>query len=485
MPRKRIIPKNNLVIGKIRGGLGNQLFIIFTTIAYSLENNIEYGIVDVERVRKTYFDTPLYKNLKVNNKNLHNFKNFNENGFSYNPIPKENNIILNGYFQSYKYFDKYKEKILEMLDIMKCREEIGEYDGFLHFRIGDYKNTECHPICDLEYYENSLKDIEKDNDKKLKFIYYFEEEDRKEIEEKINIIREKFKNFTFTPIDTKILDYKQMLSMTKMKYCIIANSTFSWWGAYLNQTPGKKVFYPKKWFVGTLKNYNTNCLILREWKKEITRNAYVLTLDKNSERAIFVKNILENIGFNVILFKVIRDEFPTISHRKSMYAIYEKIIKEEKGYCYVFEDDVNTLLDIDLDYIVQYEKLEEDIASKRSVGSLKSESDIIYLGYCYNEGKMIKTDKKINGDEMYKISGGVRGLHSLAINKKGAQILKKIFDDNDETVLMDVLLEKYTLENPLFVARKDLISPCHSKHFGIFYQDRFKFESQLENCKYY
>ena len=122
------------------GGLGNQLFIIFTTIAYALKNNIDYKIICICKKRKTYFDTLLYKNIKEYQKPFLNCKLFKENGFNYQEIPKENNIILYGYFQSYKYFDKYKYKIMSMLDITSAREELIGYDGFLHFRIGDYKN---------------------------------------------------------------------------------------------------------------------------------------------------------------------------------------------------------------------------------------------------------------------------------------------------------------------------------------------------------
>ena len=62
--RSRRIIKDKEIIGQIMGGLGNQLFIIFTTIAYSLKHNINYSILNIERVRKTYFDKDIYKNIK-------------------------------------------------------------------------------------------------------------------------------------------------------------------------------------------------------------------------------------------------------------------------------------------------------------------------------------------------------------------------------------------------------------------------------------
>jgi len=196
------------------------------------------------------------------------------------------------------------------------------------------------------------------------------------------------------------------------------------------------------------------------------RNAYILTVDKNSERAIFSSNLLNKIGFNVILFEAIKDSNPMVSHRKSMYAIYERIILEEKNkYCYVFEDDINTSLNINLDYIINYEELNEDI---------------YYLGFCYNRGRFLKQNIEINGHTMFKIRGGIKGLHSLCLSKEGASKLKKLYDDNKNELHMDVLLQKYTKKNPLFVVRKDVVSPCNNTHYGIFYQDRHKFTSLLE-----
>lgn len=270
MPRRKVVlkNKNKEVVGQIMGGLGNQLFIIFTTIAYALKHNIDYSIVNIERVRKSYFDKDIYKNIKVNDKRLNGYKLYKEPHFHYKEIPKLDNIILHGYYQSPKYFQDYKDVIISMLQLDEIKDKYKlNYDGFLHFRIGDYKNIECHPVCDIEYYIKCLEIINKDNKEKLNFVYYFEEENKDEVENKINILREKFTNFQFEPIDNKLEDYQQMLSMTHMKYCIIANSSFSWWGAYLNNNKEKVVFLPEKWFEGSLKHYDTSELIIKNYIK--------------------------------------------------------------------------------------------------------------------------------------------------------------------------------------------------------------------------
>lgn len=264
--RKKIIPKEKHVVGQIMGGLGNQLFIIFTTMAYAFSRNIKYSVINVERKRKTYFDTPLYDNLVVFMDRLINFKRYREPHFHYSPIPDIDKLVLFGYYQSPKYFDEYKDRIIDELDLFKTREEI-DYDGFLHFRIGDYKGVECHPICDIDYYIRAFEDIYKRDEGNLRFIYFFEKENWNEVEEKVNILREKFPRFTFEPVDTNIPDYLQMLSMTTLKYCVLANSTFSWWGAYLNKREDKVVYLPIKWFSGNMSSYNTSELVLEGWNK--------------------------------------------------------------------------------------------------------------------------------------------------------------------------------------------------------------------------
>jgi len=274
MRRMRRIKKQeteNQVTGEIIGGLGNQLFIIFTVISYGIDNNLKWYFVNNERKRKVYWGENIYKNVPKRD----SIKGYiySEPNHCYNKIPLCKNLTLRGYFQSYKYFDHNIEKIVELLEFNKIRTEIADKynnfltnDGFIHFRLGDYKNLSMHPVCDYKYYYNALSKI---TDKKIKLLYFFEEEDTLIVEEKINKLSNDFPHIEFSPIDTSISDYEQVFIMSHLKYCVMANSTFSWWGAYLNTRKDKKVFYPEKWFSGSLKNLDVSSKCPLEWEKII------------------------------------------------------------------------------------------------------------------------------------------------------------------------------------------------------------------------
>ena len=262
----------------LQGGLGNQLFQIFTTIAYSLKHKIPFRLPTIKNdltspygeiyKRPLYFDNFL-KGLSPFLTNKFNHKVvWRERGHFYTEIPfcKENMLIY-GYFQSFKYFDQYKNYILRLIkfdDFKKNCEKT--YNISIHFRIGDYKhNTKAHPILPIQYYIKALKHIiEKTNKDDWKVIYFFEKKDLEQVTENINIIKSNFKNLDFEKCNQNLTDWEEMISMSSCNHNIIANSTFSWWSAYLNENNDKIVCYPSLWFGNELQN-QTNDLFLDSW----------------------------------------------------------------------------------------------------------------------------------------------------------------------------------------------------------------------------
>lgn len=253
-----------MVSCKLQGGLGNQLFQIAATHALALRNN------DVSGFNLNDCHTPLqgspsnkYKNniLKdVNHINSYNFRNiYFEPTFSYQEIPYSKDLILQGYFQSEKYFSDYKDEILKLftsnLNKNSIKSFIGETEKQItsvHIRRGDYlKNEKFHKICSIDYYHSSI-DLIGDG------IFIFFSDD-------INWVKKNFKgeNFLFSPFTEEIDD---LILMSECNNNIIANSSFSWWGAYLNQNKNKKVIAPKEWF-GINGPKDTQDIIPKNWIK--------------------------------------------------------------------------------------------------------------------------------------------------------------------------------------------------------------------------
>uniref|UniRef100_A0A6C0HSY6 Glycosyltransferase n=1 Tax=viral metagenome TaxID=1070528 RepID=A0A6C0HSY6_9ZZZZ len=264
-----------MITCQLSGGLGNQLFQIFTTLAYSIENNIsvmfeytnettKYLTLDGEKMRDTYWNTffvhiinlTTYSLSKNSTIDISSFFPYKEPCFEYTPLPIEiasRNMKLVGYFQSHKYFCKKQQYIFKLLKLTQMQTMVKNiYDEFpfsletavsLHFRIGDYQFYEEHPVLPLEYYKKALRRINEKN-----ILYFCQEEDDSLVEMQINVLKEEFPDFLFVKAPNTITDWEQMLLMSCCKHNIIANSTFSWWGAYLNQLETKVVCCPKKWF---------------------------------------------------------------------------------------------------------------------------------------------------------------------------------------------------------------------------------------------
>lgn len=259
---------------KLQGGLGNQLFQIFTTIAYSFEysnpffflNNYQLGTgLNGETIRYTYWETflsglkPFLKKLEEVPKLMY----IKEKSFKYEKLPenfeKKYGVLLVGYFQSPKYFNKYKNIIYKLikLDIKKLMIKAKSNINFevnphisMHFRLGDYKKyAHIYPILDKTYYSNALSYIlEQQTNKPKKVLYFCEDSDIEDVSRTIDSLKMCFPDLIFIRANPLLEDWEQLLLMSLCQYNIIANSTFSWWGAYLNDNPGKIVCYPEEWF---------------------------------------------------------------------------------------------------------------------------------------------------------------------------------------------------------------------------------------------
>jgi len=104
-------------------------------------------------------------------------------------------------------------------------------------------------------------------DKPMQVIYFCEEVDLLNVHEIIYKLQNQFPNCTFVRCSNLLDDWEQMIYMSLCNHNIIANSTFSWWGAYFNDNANKIVCYPANWFGPSLCHNNTSDLCPSKWTK--------------------------------------------------------------------------------------------------------------------------------------------------------------------------------------------------------------------------
>lgn len=228
------------------GRLGNQLFELSCCIAAALNNNDQY--IFPQWNYEKYF-------------NLHNcFSNniipsitCSEPSFNYQKINSNTkNIILDieGYRQSYLYLTGHEDFIREKLTPIHQINEMPDTTS-IHVRRGDYlKLGQYHTNLTMNYYQEAMKICNSE-----KYLIFSDD---------IGWCRKNFvgSQFSFAENNHETMDLKLMSKCTNQ---IIANSSFSWWGAWLNTNPSKKVIAPKNWF-GKELPHNTDDLCPSEWK---------------------------------------------------------------------------------------------------------------------------------------------------------------------------------------------------------------------------
>jgi hypothetical protein len=272
----------------IIGGFGNQLFQIFAAMAYSIQHNIPviYPYNNDLGHRHSYWDTFFQDILEYttkDNNEIVQFAKYQDPDFTFNPIPDFNNqsIQLLGFYQSYKYFQKEQSTIYDRIKLKEKKEAVkNKYPELfgeskekktvsIHFRLGDYKAKRYyHPIMNYEYFEKALDYIVNKSNNISRILYVCEAEDNSYVTSKIELLQKKYPEIEYIKVPDSIPDYEQVLILSLADHNIIPNSTFSWWGAYLNENPDKIVCYPSVWFGEYFEHTpNLHDLIPEDWIK--------------------------------------------------------------------------------------------------------------------------------------------------------------------------------------------------------------------------
>ena len=277
-----------MITCNLMGGLGNQIFQIFATISYAIKSKNRFQFLNLTSlgggsttVRHTFWET-FFSNMKpfLISELPQPIHVIREKGFPYNELSVKEmvnrNVMIYGYFQSYKYFQENYAIIYRMLNIDKMKNDILnnlnlssdylENTVSMHFRIGDYKKIQdFHPLATYDFYERSLlyMQISKPNNN-FTVLYFCEDCDIDDVLIIINKLKTNYPTYTFTRGTNTLEDWQQMLLMSCCHHNIIANSSFSWWAAYLNTNTDKIVCYPSVWF-GKVANNDTRDLCPPNW----------------------------------------------------------------------------------------------------------------------------------------------------------------------------------------------------------------------------
>jgi len=289
-----------MIIVRLNGGLGNQLFQYATARAIAISNNTTV-LLDVDEFKthklrqfeldKYKVDAEIYSSgSSINNvinpvsfvmktlKKLRlekSVKNYHfERGLSFNgeTLKLKDGSYLEGYFQSEKYFHNIRNTLLEEIVLKQGLSDYVKYNSrkilsaecsvSLHIRRGDYvlnENTNAtHGVCDLRYYYRAINYFKK---KLTKFTIFVFSDD---IDWAVDNLS--FENIVFVKSSMNNLPHDDIYLMSKCKHNIIANSSFSWWGAWLNNNDDKIVIAPSNWFIDHKLQNQSQDIVPCSWK---------------------------------------------------------------------------------------------------------------------------------------------------------------------------------------------------------------------------
>lgn len=272
------------------GGLGNVLFEIAAAIVYAVKHNRKFIFEHYPSLPNLDNYSP--ESVGISNKQFaDSLKEFSEEEIEKNiPFPENQNIKLTGFYQKYKLFDSMKAQIFEIMGFPAIRSTVlqkitgpefcerglfsrhcqvtssenhsdlpGKNTVSLHIRRGDYEGLKCYfLLLNKYYYKNALLQIAEklDTSVPINILCFYETKSKVSASGVIDALKEDpdlkhlpFEYHHFNDIiNTPVTDIEEMAIMSHCDHHIIANSTYSWWAAYINTCPDKIVCYPDQFY---------------------------------------------------------------------------------------------------------------------------------------------------------------------------------------------------------------------------------------------
>ncbi len=269
-----------MIVVKLQGGMGNQLFQYAAGRALADKNNTELRL-DVYPFKKykvhDYSLSPFSFEEKFDERGSlarllgHGPRRVVEEGHPFDPSILElgDDVYLEGYWQTEKYFASIAPTIRQELQVatpqegrdLKLQEEMNASCSVsLHVRRGDYitnpRAAKVHGLCSLDYYKRAVEEMGKRVGDLHLFLF---SDDPAWVKENMAF------SYPITVVDHngREKNYEDLRLMSQCKHHILANSSFSWWGAWLNPSKDKVVIAPKQWFAK--EEIDTRDVLPEEW----------------------------------------------------------------------------------------------------------------------------------------------------------------------------------------------------------------------------
>jgi hypothetical protein len=251
-----------VIISKLIGGLGNQMFqyAVARRLAYQYNEPLKLDITAFQEYQlREYYLHPFNIMEQIatpDDINSLKTRRFKEEHFHFDPLVLRlsGDLYLEGYWQSEKYFKNIASIIrqdfsikpplcevnLELANQIKSCEAVA-----VHFRRGDYVTNsvtnQFHGVCSFDYYQHALQKIASQVGEPHFFIF------SDEPEWVMQQVRLEYQ-FSIVAVNGIEQPHEDLRLMSLCKHHIIANSTFSWWGAWLAPYDAKVVYAPRRWF---------------------------------------------------------------------------------------------------------------------------------------------------------------------------------------------------------------------------------------------
>lgn len=284
-------PNTYYVSGKTTGQLGNQMFCIATTLAYAWDHNLTpiFPFLNSANANRSYNRDHIFFRLDTTTPSPTVMSVYRDRELNYKPIPPFRDVVLEGPFFSWKYFDHHREKILALFApsekvlnyLNKKYEELISAPNTvaIHVRTTSPQvHRVAFPFPGLNYFALAIEQFSDDSI----FVVF---------SDRINWCKKNFserfpdKTFVFIEGNDHIED---LFLMSMMKHHILSNLTYSWWGAYLNQNPDQIVYVPERQAYDE-RSWPIEDFYLPEWKiipYDFTKDPYpndMFNYDKKSQ----------------------------------------------------------------------------------------------------------------------------------------------------------------------------------------------------------